>query len=447
MIFQKVRLLIIFILVVIENIFGQNPIVPAGVYFADPSARVWSDGKLYVYGSKDESPNYYCSYNYDVLSTNDLMKWTNTSNVFTSKGNGDQVNYSDGFLYAPDCQYKNGKYYLYYCMSDKRAAEGVATSTSPTGPFKNGVKMKNAGVEEIDPAVFIDDDGQAYYIWGQFSAKIAKLKPDMQSIDSTSIVKNLLTEKEHHFHEGSFMTKRNGIYYMVYADMSRANRPTCLGYATSKSPLGPFTYRGVIIDNDNCDPANWNNHGSIVEYKGQWYVFYHRTTNGSVSMRKACVEPIYFNADGTIDEVEMTTQGAAPPLSPFDKIEAERACLLNGSVRVELFESGNEKLTSIKNSDNVAYKYFDFKEGANAVDMRIKVNKEGTVIVRLDQPWGPIVGISSIKGKEGDNWQDINFKIKEVKGVHAVWLGFYGNNESTFELDWFIFKKGRAIEK
>ena len=84
------------------------------------------------------------------------------------------------------------------------------------------------------------------------------------------------------------MTKRNGIYYLVFADISRAGMPTCLGYATSKSPFGPYQYRGVIIDNDHCNPGNWNNHGSIVEFGGKWYVFYHRSTQGSVMMRKAC---------------------------------------------------------------------------------------------------------------------------------------------------------------
>jgi len=158
--------------------------------------------------------------------------------------------------------------------------------------------------------------------------RVYKLKSNMIEIDESTIKKDVLTESEHFFHEGGFMVKRNGVYYFIYADISRANRPTSIGYATSLSPMGPYSYGGVIIDNDHCDPGVWNNHGSIVEFKGQWYVFYHRSTHGSNTMRKACVEPIYFTPEGRIKEVEMTSQGAGKPLHAASKIEAEMACLL-----------------------------------------------------------------------------------------------------------------------
>ena len=111
---------------------AQNPIVPPGVYIADPSARVWNDGKLYVYGSLDESTTYYCSYMYHVLSTSDMKNWKLTPDVFNSRGDNDQISYSDKELYAPDCTHRNGLYYLYYCQPDRKAAEGVAVSDSPT---------------------------------------------------------------------------------------------------------------------------------------------------------------------------------------------------------------------------------------------------------------------------------------------------------------------------
>ncbi|NEW85167.1 MAG: family 43 glycosylhydrolase, partial [Mariniphaga sp.] len=319
-------LLFIFIVGFSGIVFSQNPIVPAGIYIADPSAHQWKDGKMYVYGSRDESPDYYCSHNHDVMSSSDLKSWHITENSFASKGNNDQVSYSDDFLYAPDCQYKNGVYYLYYCLANNTKTEGVATSKSPTGPFMNGTNIKVFNHNEIDPCVFIDDDGQAYYIWGQFTAKVARMKPNMMAIDSSTIKDNVVTEKEHFFHEGGYMVKRNGIYYFIYAHMGRAGRPTCIGYATSKSPMGPFKYGGVIIDNDHCDPGCWNNHGSIAEFNGKWYVFYHRSTHGSNTMRKACVEPITFNADGSINEVEMTTQGVSAPLMANTELDAARAC-------------------------------------------------------------------------------------------------------------------------
>ncbi len=433
--------IVVFLLAYFTSSSAQNPISPSGKYIADPSVRVWNDGKLYVYGSLDESTKYYCSYRYDVLSTSDLKHWNIVENTFSSKDENDQVPYSDNYLYAPDCAFYNGTYYLYYCQPERRKAEGVAVSNSPVGPFVEGKKMDVNGIEQIDPAVFIDDDGQAYYMWGQFSAKIAKLRENMTEIDTSTIVTDLLTEKEHHFHEGSFMFKRNGIYYMVYTDMSRCNRPTCIGYATSNSPMGPFKYGGIIIDNDHCDPGTWNNHGSVVEFKGQWYVFYHRSTHNCNTMRKACVEPIFFNEDGSIDEVEMTSQGAGNPLSAFDNIDAERACLLYGNVRIELFETENEMLSEIHGSDNAAYKYVDFKEGVNEITLRVKALKKGaTITIRTDTPWGPIIGMVTVPAEDDGQWKTISSKIRGTDGVHAVWLGFYGEEKDMLQLDWFRFK-------
>jgi arabinoxylan arabinofuranohydrolase len=128
----------------------------------------------------------------------------------------------------------------------------------PQGPFGDARQLPCGG---IDPAVFIDDDGQAYFYWGQFAAHGAKLKRNMVEFEDGSVVHDLLTEQTHHFHEGS-------------------------------SPLGPFTHRGVIIDNAACDSKSWNNHGSIEQVNGRWYVFYHRASRGTRQWRRLCVEPI-----------------------------------------------------------------------------------------------------------------------------------------------------------
>ena len=255
---------------------GAKPYFSPGVYIADPTARVNADGKMYIYGSLDTVPGSYCSERYHVLSSGDLLRWRLHPNTFASKGENDAVPYADGMLYAPDMMQRNGAYYLYYCMSD--GSEGVAVSKSPAGPFADGKKME--GIRGIDPTVFTDDDGQAYYYWGQFAAKGARLNPDMKTIDFASAKDSLLTEKEHYFHEGGFMFKRAGVYYFVYTHIGRQDRATCIGYATSASPMGPFKYGGVIVDNAGCDPESWNNHGSVVEFKGQWYVLYHRSTAG-----------------------------------------------------------------------------------------------------------------------------------------------------------------------
>jgi hypothetical protein len=315
-------------------------------------------------------------------------------------------------------------------------------SDSPAGPFKKGKTISVGNYQQIDPAVFIDDDGQAYYLWGQFSLKMAILKPNMTEIDENTIKDSLITEKEHFFHEGACLVKRKGIYYLVYAHMGRAGMPTCIGYATSSLPMGPYKYGGVIIDNDHCDPGNWNNHGSIVEFKNQWYVFYHRSTHGSFTMRKACIEPITFNNDGSIDEVEMTSQGAGAPLPAFSKIDAERACLLYGHVRIQAFSDHEEELGQIREDDKVAYKYINFADGANNFYVKVKPGESaGKIEVVLDNSWEPAIAVVDIPAKENsEEWETLTCPIKKAAGVRVLWLRFRGKGEDLFEVDSFYFK-------
>ncbi|TAG56121.1 MAG: carbohydrate-binding protein [Cytophagales bacterium] len=428
---------------------AQNPISPEGIFLADPSARVWADNKIYIYGSVDKKPTEFCSNEYHILSSQDMINWSLHKSTFIVDGKNDKVLYNtNNTLYAPDCYTKNGLYYLYYCQPDD-IAEGVAIANSPMGPFQNGEKIKLFGHNEIDPSAFIDTDNKPYYMWGQFNMKIAKLKDNMKEIDSSSIISNLITEKQHFFHEGSFMAKRNGMYYIIYSHAGRKDKPSCLGYATSKNIMGPFKYRGVIIDNEGCDPNNWNNHGSIAAFNNQWYVFYHRTTNGSISMRKACVEPIYFNEDGTIDEVEMTSQGAGKPLDAFKPIEARTACLVNGKCKITLDTTNqNEYLGSIFPSDYAVYKYIDFGAGADSISVKVKLtDREGGFNLQIDKSWGQWLGyVHFPERKSKQEFEIINAKIRPVKGVHAVYFKFYGKNEKSegFVIDSFTFFKSKT---
>ncbi len=429
-----------------EICLSQNPIVPPGIYIADPSAHVWKDGRLYIYGSRDESPDYFCSHRYHVLSTADLARWTLFPDTFSSKGNDDAVTYSNDYLYAPDVQYKDGKYYLYYCLANRDLTEGVAISEKPEGPFRDGTILKTGKFNEIDPCVFMDDDGQGYYIWGQFSAKIARLKPSMTEIDTSTILDGIVTEQEHRFHEGGYMIKRNAIYYLIYTGLNIKDMPTCISYATSSSPWGPFKYGGVIINNDGCDPGNWNNHGSLVEFKEQWYVYYHRATHNSKMMRKACVEPVYFNDDGSINEVEMTSQGAGAPINAFRKIEAEWACLLNGHARIEAFSENEEEVGQFYHKDRAAYKYIDFGNGADSVTIRLKTNRRsGKLWLIPDKPWlSSMASIDLKELKDQPTWQEITVKTRDVKGVHALWMMVQGDEGELFSIDWFKFSNGDA---
>lgn len=416
---------------------SRNPLLPLNVCMPDVEARVMSNGKVYLYGSLDKEPARYCSEVYRVASSSDMKNWkvhpisfraeqvpwageisSGTHSLLRDvtcfeelpmhirkylpeearaipieqlvtaieEGAG-EASQKEQQLYAPDAIKKDGKYYLYFCMSN--GSEGVAMSDKPQGPFS---EVKRIPAQGIDPAVFIDDDGQAYYYWGQFNAKAAKLSIDMMTIEEDSIVEGIVTEKEHHFHEGSSMRKRNGIYYYVFADISRG-KPTCLGYATSTSPLGPFTYQGVIIDNVDCDPESWNNHGSIEEVNGQWYVFYHRSSNNSQYLRRVCVEPIRFDEKGLIQEVPMTSQGAGEPFAPGELIPAYTACGFVGGAYLDAVRKENEGIVRFQKGSEAFFRYFHNLQPVHM--MELHGCGDGTFQLEAD---GAVVG----KGRAGE---------------------------------------------
>lgn len=437
---MRSQLVILILLVGTPVLSARNPIGPPLTHPADPSAKVGADGRLYVYCSLDVAPDHYCSYSNCVLSTADMRNWQFHADSFVTKGKLDMLPDNDAILYAPDCQYRDGKYYFYFSQPGK-IPTGVAVSDSPTGPFSQSTFLNVGRYPEIDPSTFIDDDGQAYHVWGQFTLKIAKLNADMRTLVPESIQDNIITEKEHHFHEGAYMTKRNGIYYLVYADISRAGRPTCLGYATSKSPAGPYQYRGVIIDNDHCNPGNWNNHGSIVEFGGKWYVFYHRSNQGVVMMRKACVEPIRFLEDGSIPEVEMTSQGADGPIDSTLRIEAEQACSLLGNVRPSPDGGGGEMLSAVRSGDRAVYKYLDFKSPPKKLRLRVKPGKnDSSLVFHEDQVWHRKLATARIPGSADPKWTEIVCDVAEVRGIHAIVIHFESSGEHGPLLDWWRFE-------
>lgn len=423
-----------------------NPIVPQGVFIADPEVRQMPDGRIYVYGSRDEPGNAWCSHSYNILSSSDLVNWNMEQTSFATQGAGKQTEYTDDILYAPDCIHHQGTYYLYYCL--RGGSEGVATATSPYGPFEKGTAIE--GITGIDPSVFVDDDGQAYLFWGQAYAKGARLSKDMRTIEG-AVHDSLLTYTEHAFNEASSVRKRNGIYYYVYGGHQRHGESNCatLNYATATSPLGPYTYRGVIIDNWGSGKNLVNNHGCIVEIDGQWYVAYHRPTHGSSSMRKACMEPISFRPDGTIAEVEMTTQGVGGPMSPLLRMEASRACLMSGNlwttVRRPPHDTPVEYLTGIRNNDCAYWKYYDF----NLADVNHFIcktwdkNTEAWIEIRIDSPDGPLLGVCPVAATQGNLAYAIHeTDIKPVRGKHALVLVFKGEEgKDLMNLEWFTFTR------
>ena len=429
-----------------------NPISPPGLYIADPAVRVMPDGKVYLYGSRDEPGNAYCSHSYNILSTSDLVHWNVDQTSFATSGIGKQTDYTNQILYAPDCIEHNGKYYLYYSLAgDSKNDEGVATAASPLGPFKDGKIME--GAAGIDPSVFIDDDGQSYLFWGQGYAKGAKLTKDMMHIEGP-IHDSVLTYETHAFNEGSSIRKRDGIYYYVYDSHIRHGTSNCatICYATSKSIFGPYTYRGVIIDNWGSGKNLENNHGCIQEINGKWYVFYHRPTHGSQTMRKACMEPIHFNKDGSIDEVEMTTQGIGGSIDPLQRMDAARACLMQGNLMVKVRRPSDdipvEYLADVQNGDYAYWKFFNFTN-KNIKRFTCKTwgsNLDAEIQIRLDKPDGELLGKMDIASMQDETVYTIHdTAVKKVTGIHAVVLVFKAKEaedtkKNLLNLEWFEFE-------
>ena len=188
---------------------------------------------------------------------------------------------------------------------------GIAVSDKPASDFEvqGYLELGDDNYAMIDPCVFMDDDGQAYFYYGGGSRCAgAKLKENMVELAEPLTFMEGLND----FHEATWVFKRNGMYYLTYSDNHRVNGRGAnrLNYATSDNPLGPWTYRGVYLEPTGCDTS----HGSVVEYQGQWYAFYHNSIlSGRGNLRSICVDKLYFNADGTIQKVVQTLDGKFSP--------------------------------------------------------------------------------------------------------------------------------------
>lgn len=302
---ESVRLVIVLFLLSVPSLCGaQNPII-TDIYTADPSAHVWADGRLYMYPSHDVAPPRGCDLmdKYHVYSTDDMVHWKDHGQILEAS----QVPWGrpeGGFMWAPDCAYKNGTYYFYFPHPTGAGKEwnnswkiGVATSKKPASGFN--VQGYIQGLKSmIDPCVFVDDDGQAYlYYGGGGHCEGGKLKDNMMEVDGEMKPMEGLED----FHEATWVHKRNGVYYLSYSDNhDSAQLKNRMRYATSTSPLGPWKYQGIFMDPTD----SYTNHGSIVEFKGQWYFFYHTSAISHFDwLRSVCVDKLYYNPDGTIQKV------------------------------------------------------------------------------------------------------------------------------------------------
>jgi arylsulfatase A len=298
---------------------APNPIV-RHLFTADPSARVF-DGRLHVYTSHDRDDAVgYDMVDWWLFSTDDLVTWKDHGAVFKLTG----FAWAEKQAWAPDAIAANGKYYLF--LPTDRSKIGVAVSDKPDGPFVDAIgaplidnaTMPEAGVEPIDPAILVDDDGTTWLYFGCRQIMVAKLDPSLTKLSGPLRKVVILTSSGEPapqalpgkdpqlpagYGEGPSMFKRDGRYYLVYSNGWAHG--TTLVYATSDSPTGPFTYQGPVMHPVACS----THHGMVGEFKGKWYVFYHtaEVSGGNGYRRSVCVDELTFAPDGQIIPVTATS--------------------------------------------------------------------------------------------------------------------------------------------
>ena len=334
---------------------AQNPII-RDQFTADPTARVFN-GKVYLYPSHDIFPpegqrqDWFCMEDYHVFSSENLTDWTDHG-VIVTQNKVPWVRPDSYSMWAPDCVEKNGKYYFYFPSVPDGAMRGfgvgVAVADSPEGPFVPEPEPIK-GINGIDPCVLLASDGNAYIFWG--AGRCAKLKDNMKELaDDTPKEKVKWGEREFEMYgvnclkdlpsrqaEGPFAFEANGWYYLTYPYVRE--KTEVLGYAMSKNPMGPYEYKGIIMaEHPNC----WTNHHSIVNFKGQWYLFYHQNafSPNDDKRRSAQIEKLYFNADGTIQEVKPTLRGVGINQAT-ERIEIDRFSTASSDVTSQLIDTVN----------------------------------------------------------------------------------------------------------
>ena len=253
--------------------------------------------------------------------------------------------------------------------------------------------MNGEPISGIDPSVLKDGDDY-YYTWGQGNCHMAKLKDDMYTLDETTYAEALISHEDgcQGFHEGSSLRKIGDFYCLVYASEytkeypNRGGAPTKLDYAVSRNVYGPYEYKGTIIDNTGVDPSTWNNHGSIIKIKDQWYVFYHGSSGNRKYNRRARVERISVDEENAvIAQVQMTSSGFADALNPGERLDAAYGCqVLGGAYFTE--KTGGFPMVNITSGCSVSFRYFDYDaEPKNwKIGLGIHAFQEGTAVLLVN---------------------------------------------------------------
>ena len=435
---------------------AQNPIVQT-MYTADPAPMVYND-RLYLYTSHDEdNSTWFTMDNWKLYSTDDMVNWTDHGVVLSYN----DFDWTSGDAWAPQCIERDGKFYMYVPVTSRengRPAVGVAVADSPYGPFYDpiGAPLVQTDWGDIDPTVFIDDDGQAYLYWGNPKLYYVKLNEDMISVKGNvvavpmteaSFTKRLNDEnRPTQYEEGPWLYKRNNLYYLFWAG---GPLPEFIGYSTSDSPEGPWKYGGVVMSREG---GVFTNHPGVIDYKGKTYFFYHNGAlpGGGGFNRSVCVEELKFNKDGSVPELKMTDgiKEAIASINPYIKNEAETIAWSEG------FKSSQNKevgvfVTAKKDGAFIKVREVDFKiKGANKFTARVGTTHNAPVYmeVRLDGMNGPLLTTIKVPRTGGSNrWQLVDAEIPETTGKHDLY--FIVKGEPATDLMYFDYWKFAESKK
>ncbi|MDP2883621.1 MAG: family 43 glycosylhydrolase [Ignavibacteria bacterium] len=426
--------------------FAQNPII-TNQFTADPAARVF-EGRVYLYPSHDilategrGRVGWFCMEDYHVFSSDNLSDWTDHG-VIVSQATVPWVRPLSYALWAPDCIARNGKYYFYFPAPAKDTtfgrgfSIGVAVAEKPSRPFVPLPEpMKN--VHGIDPCPFIDKDGQAYLYWAARNIYVAKLKENMLELAAAPKVIEGLPDKG--LKEGPSVFERNGIYYLTYPHVQDTTER--LEYAVGDNPMGPFKVTGVIMDET---PDCWTNQQSIIEFRNQWYLFYHHNDLSPRfdKNRSVRIDSLFFNEDGTIRKVIPTLRGVG--LTDASKrIQIDRYSRISNEGTSVAFMDTLNSFGGWKTILGTAKAWIQY----DGVDFGIKEFKSiivralsqagGTLQIRLNKVDGPV--IAQVEIPAGKEWHTIKAHLSGSKtGVHNLVVSLI--DHKPVEVDWVSFE-------
>lgn len=419
------------------SVNAQNPIVQTA-YTADPAPLVYND-KLYLYTSHDEDDSTWFTMNdWKLYSTDDMVNWTEHPTPLSFK----TFEWARGDAWAAQCIERDGKFYMYVPVTDRKgeSAIGVAVADSPYGPFYDplGTPLVQADFGNIDPTVFIDDDGQAYLYWGNPNCFYVKLNKDMISyeggIHAVPMTPESFGRREGNpkratlYEEAPWLYKRKGAYYLFYAG---GPIPEHLVYATSDSPEGPWKYGGTVMAKEG---GSFTNHPGIVDFRGKTYLFYHDASlpGGSGFTRSVCVREMDFGRDGKVNPVKMVKEGVEKglkPLCPYRKVEAETMAW-SKRMKSDYNPQVGVFVTALRNGSYTRVRDVDFGEKApSRILARLSTTHNADIVmeVRLDGLEGQVLAELKVPRTGGsDRWKLVEKQIPQVTGVHDLYFIFKG---------------------